>query len=853
MSTAFLSFSLMNTKEPKSFTKILSSTSPEADEMRPVLLQLLTEVHDREWEYWEIKLPELPAYQQIKTQDSAYKGRLVLAAAEALQSLSNNYQTRHTLEALLKLLLRSSVTLNDADYLRLFHLYGLTLKDPHPGIVARALNRFPVLATFTQLAKHAQKQPVDEALRTYLRQLLQITMANREDATLRKLQRHLQELLEDDTQALPTVLFTTQDVFGQALNEFVHHLEPETARSWLRLLQLWQTTTGSQPTAKFTKESKTAIEAIGPHVVQEHFTGWLSSLAKLPVQQFARTMDFTHTYTDVNFLSETSLVVAKGLIWSSRSLLHGPLLQALGELALKCYRKTPGWGALAPTLGNACVSALAQGGLPGVAHLSRLRLKVKQASSQTLIQQAIEKASQELGVSPAEIEDMAVPTYDLLAGQGGYSLGEYQATLQLVAGKADVHWTKAGKSLKAAPAALKQTHAAELKELKNTQTQAQQSLAAQRERLDRGFIEARRMPVAWFRQYYVEHGLMSYFTHQLIWRFHAPDGSHLDALWFEGAWRDVQGQAIGELTEAMQVQLWHPVLATSAEVLAWRQLLEVRQLRQPLKQAYREVYVLTPPEERTGTYSNRMAAHVLRQHQFSSLAKVRGWRYKLQGAFDNGEESAMAKLDLPTYNLQAQFWVSEVNADQAWNETGIWLYVSTDQVRFVTGHGPVPLPDIPPIVFSEVMRDVDLFVGVASVGNDPLWRDNGGLPAYRTYWESYSFGELSEVAKNRKLALERLVPRLKIGKVSTLTERFLVVRGKRRTYKIHLGSGNILMEPNDQYLCIVPDRSVKNNDTAGVFLPFEGDAVLSIIVSKALLLMNDDQITDETINRQIKR
>jgi hypothetical protein len=305
-------------------------------------------------------------------------------------------------------------------------------------------------------------------------------------------------------------------------------------------------------------------------------------------------------------------------------------------------------------------------------------------------------------------------------------------------------------------------------------------------------------------------------------------------------------------TADTQLQLWHPVLATPPEVLAWRELLERNQLRQPIKQAYREVYLLTPPEERTRTYSNRMAAHVLKQHQFNSLAKLRGWKYSLLGAYDKGYESDKATLTLPTQQLHAEFWVSEVNADDAWNDTGIYLYISTDQVRFVRGDEVVPLPEVPALTFSEVMRDVDLFVGVASVGNDPLWRDNGGLVQYRDYWQNYSFGELGEVAKNRKLALERLVPRLKIGKVSELKDRFLVVRGKLRTYKIHLGSGNILMEPNDQYLCIVPDRSTKNTGTADVFLPFEGDAVLSIILSKALLLMDDDKITDETIVRQIK-
>jgi hypothetical protein len=78
----------------------------------------------------------------------------------------------------------------------------------------------------------------------------------------------------------------------------------------------------------------------------------------------------------------------------------------------------------------------------------------------------------------------------------------------------------------------------------------------------------------------------------------------------------------------------------------------------------------------------------------------------------------------------------------------------------------------------------------------------------------------------------------------------MIVRGDRRTYKIHLGSGNILMEPNDQYLCIVPDSRARSND-AQVYLPFEGDATLSIILSKAFLLAEDSKIKDATINRQI--
>jgi hypothetical protein len=151
------------------------------------------------------------------------------------------------------------------------------------------------------------------------------------------------------------------------------------------------------------------------------------------------------------------------------------------------------------------------------------------------------------------------------------------------------------------------------------------------------------------------------------------------------------------------------------------------------------------------------------------------------------------------------------------------------------------------------MRDVDLFVGVASVGNDPTWADGGEDTPHRNYWQSFSFGDLSATARTRKETLERLVPRLKIGSKCRIEGKFLCVEGSVRTYKIHLGSGNILMEPNDQYLCIVPGQSVASKQSDKIYLPFEGDKTLSIILSKAFLLAEDGKITDRTILSQIKR
>jgi hypothetical protein len=298
------------------------------------------------------------------------------------------------------------------------------------------------------------------------------------------------------------------------------------------------------------------------------------------------------------------------------------------------------------------------------------------------------------------------------------------------------------------------------------------------------------------------------------------------------------------------VRLWHPIASPADAVLAWRRFLEDRRITQPFKQAHREVYLVTDAERQTRTYSNRFAAHILRQHQFMALCNARGWKYQLMGGF---VFHCVPTLELPHWKLRVEFWVDAGGGDGETSASNIYLHVSTDQVRFYEAGKtkPMRLDKVPPLAFTEVMRDVDLFVGVASVGNDPTWQDRGRA-GIGTYWQEYSFGKLSATAQTRRDVLERLVPRLKIRDRASLTDRYLAVRGDLRTYKIHLGSGNILMEPNDQYLCIVPDRSLGAARDGELFLPFDGDPLLSVILSKAFLLADDKAIEDKTIMRQIK-
>jgi hypothetical protein len=97
--------------------------------------------------------------------------------------------------------------------------------------------------------------------------------------------------------------------------------------------------------------------------------------------------------------------------------------------------------------------------------------------------------------------------------------------------------------------------------------------------------------------------------------------------------------------------------------------------------------------------------------------------------------------------------------------------------------------------------------------------------------------------------LEDLLPALPIAPHCRVEDRYLIVKGRLRTYSIHLGSGNIRMEPDNRYLCIVQDRGSPRKH---VRLPFEGDEMLSIIISKAFLLVDDDKIKDISIRSQIE-
>src|SRR6185369_9524231 len=107
-------------------------------------------------------------------------------------------------------------------------------------------------------------------------------------------------------------------------------------------------------------------------------------------------------------------------------------------------------------------------------------------------------------------------------------------------------------------------------------------------------------------------------------------------------------------------------------VVAWRNRLDDLKITQPFKQAHREVYLLTDAERRTGTYSNRFAAHIIKQAQVTALCQSRGWAIKMF-VLEYGESP---RLRLAHANLFAHFEVM-ATGDEMYGSAGAYSYLQT--------------------------------------------------------------------------------------------------------------------------------------------------------------------------------
>jgi hypothetical protein len=258
----------------------------------------------------------------------------------------------------------------------------------------------------------------------------------------------------------------------------------------------------------------------------------------------------------------------------------------------------------------------------------------------------------------------------------------------------------------------------------------------------------------------------------------------------------------------------------------WQREVVRRRLVQPVKQVFRELYVVTPAE-RGETSSHRFEGQPLNSAVAGRLLTTRGWWVggrdgePLEVVRDFAGVRAVLALHGPRYL-----------GEDCPTTTGeiAFLAPAAPSGRCEEPSGRLLLEQVPPLAFSEAMRDTDLVVSVAGIGGD---RDMSS----------------TELMGGRGELVTALARDMGLNGV-TVDGKFVRVVGSLATYRVHLGSAVVHVEPGN-HVCIVPAAAT---EATPLFLPFaDSDARTREVVSKVLLLARDSLITDPTILRQIQQ
>ncbi len=382
------------------------------------------------------------------------------------------------------------------------------------------------------------------------------------------------------------------------------------------------------------------------------------------------------------------------------------IASALGDLFRDSYARVPGHGPGSPAIGNAAIKALAElRTRHAVAELVSMRDTMTYKRAQDAIERALDEVAERLGVNIDDLAEIAIPDFGA-DGDGTTELafGDHHARLTLDdAGAVKTVYVKPdGSEQKSAPAALRRAHPDAPTEVKRTAAALRKTWRLQVQRLERTLALCPEWTLMTWRRRYLEHPLLASISRGLIWRFGSgPDAAA--AMLIDGRWVDSELRAV-TVDDVAVVSLWHPLGASREELAGWRERLSAEGIKQPFKQAFREIYELEGPEgERGADSSSRFAGIPLVQSRFAALTRARGWDYSLQGPWDSINTPRLA---LPHWGLRATFeaLIGDESAPH-----GPYLHLLSGDVAF----NGVPLADVPRVAFSEVMRDVDLFVHAA--------------------------------------------------------------------------------------------------------------------------------------------
>lgn len=282
--------------------------------------------------------------------------------------------------------------------------------------------------------------------------------------------------------------------------------------------------------------------------------------------------------------------------------------------------------------------------------------------------------------------------------------------------------------------------------------------------------------------------------------------------------RTISGENI-KLTKKDKLFIAHPYDLISSNVWSeYMHYLYENSIVQPFKQVFREYYPMTEDEKKEKKLSRRYAGHQVQPSKTVALLKGRGWTVD----YYDGLQKVYHDEDIVVRMYAMADWFSPADIEAPTLEE-IHFY---DRNNWET----LDIDKLPPVLFSEVMRDIDMVVSVAHVGGvDPE-------------------ASLSTVELRCAIAKE-LVSFMKLDNV-TFSGSHAMIKGSLAEYSVHLGSG-VVHAAGIGMLSILP---VHSQARGRIFLPFaDDDPRTAEVVSKILLLAEDSKIKDIAILSQINR
>jgi hypothetical protein len=406
---------------------------------------------------------------------------------------------------------------------------------------------------------------------------------------------------------------------------------------------------------------------------------------------------------------------------------------------------------------------------------------------------------------------------DLRGGAIAVTRGDVTLMLRLDAlGQPRLDVTRASRLLKAIPGRLKQDP--EVVALRGRVRALEQQLARMRLALEQAMCREEAFPAAELQQL-LGHPALAPLLEQLV--FVGPAGSMGYLVQGGRALRAWSGEET-PVAASDRLRIAHAYdLFRSGAWSQWQRECFVAERIQPFKQVFRELYVLTETERQDGgAVSHRYAGQQIQSRQAMALLGQRGWVTSPEDATATRtfhERGITASVEF-LYGGGTPVEVEGLTVE------GVCFFAAGDAGW---GHR-VPLDALAPVVFSEVMRDLDLVVSVAHRGGvDP---------------------EATASTVELRAALVREVG-MALGLTNVrLQTMHALIQGTLGEYSLHLGSGTVHLLPGGA-LCIVP---VHAQHRGRLFLPFaDDDPKTAEIVSKVLLLARDAEIRDPLILQQI--